>query len=562
MRLPVQQTSDNDLVARPRAKYGARLGRLVPLQTPSIPDESTLAAFALALGAGRVGRLSREEEALPRVAHADPRAVKAFEERIRSGEDPLGTAFVEMRSAEERRNLGAVYTPSPIVHAMLSWAEEVGEPDRVVDPGAGSGRFLLEAGRRFPSAHLLAVEVDPLAALVTRANLAAAGFERRADVSVEDFRSSPIEGFEGRTLFIGNPPYVRHHLLGPDWKQWLKRQAGALGLDASALAGLHVYFFLAVACRAREGDYGAFITAAEWLDVNYGQLVRDLFLERLGGQAVVVIEPKAEPFPGTATTGAVTLFRIGSRPPSARFTRTADLATLGSLQAGRRVGRDRLAAEVRWSRFTRAPMAIPEGYAELGDLCRVHRGQVTGANKIWIAGPHSDGLPASVLFPAVTKALELFRAGPALCDDRELRQVIDLPADLSALDSQELAAIQHFLDRAKQMGGDSGYVATHRRAWWSVGLRQPAPILATYMARRAPAFVLNQAAAHHLNIAHGLYPREPFDQSLLEKLVLFLRQSTTTHGGREYSGGLTKFEPREMERIRVPEPTLLREMPL
>lgn len=28
-------------------------------------------------------------------------------------------------------------------------------------------------------------------------------------------------------------------------------------------------------------------------------------------------------------------------------------------------------------------------------------------------------------------------------------------------------------------------------------------------------------------------------------------------GGREYAGGLTKFEPREMERIPVPEPALL-----
>ena len=71
-------------------------------------------------------------------------------------------------------------------------------------------------------------------------------------------------------------------------------------LQASALAGLHVYFFLAIARRAKAGDYGALITASEWLDVNYGRLVRDLFLNRLGGQSIHVIEPKAEPFPGTA----------------------------------------------------------------------------------------------------------------------------------------------------------------------------------------------------------------------------------------------------------------------
>jgi adenine-specific DNA-methyltransferase len=40
-----------------------------------------------------------------------------------------------------------------------------------------------------------------------------------------------------------------------------------------------------------------------------------------------------------------------------------------------------------------------------------------------------------------------------------------------------------------------------------VRLRPPAPILATYMARRPPAFVHNLAGARHVNIDHGLYPR-------------------------------------------------------
>ena len=53
-------------------------------------------------------------------------------------------------------------------------------------------------------------------------------------------------------------------------------------MSASQLAGLHVYFFLATALRARAGDFGVLITAAEWLDVNYGSLVRELFLGKLG----------------------------------------------------------------------------------------------------------------------------------------------------------------------------------------------------------------------------------------------------------------------------------------
>ena len=96
------------------------------------------------------------------------------------------------------------------------------------------------------------------------------------------------------------------------------------------------------------------------------------------------------------------------------------------------------------------------------------------------------------------------------------------------------------------------YVARHRNPWWSVGLRSPAPILATYMARRPPAFVRNLVGARHVNVAHGIYPREPLPDDLLDALAASLRTGVSVTQGRTYAGGLTKFEPSEMERIPVP----------
>jgi hypothetical protein len=104
---------------------------------------------------------------------------------------------------------------------------------------------------------------------------------------------------------------------------------------------------------------------------------------------------------------------------------------------------------------------------------------------------------------------------------------------------------------------DKGYIASHRTPWWSVGLHRPAPILATYMARRPPGFVRNLAGARHLNIAHGLYPRQPLSDEALTALVEYLGRSISTRDGRTYAGGLTKFEPREMERVPVPAPEAL-----
>ena len=440
---------------------------------------------------------------------------------------------------------------------MVDRAADIGDPVRVIDPGTGSGRYLLAAARRFTKAALVGVELDPVAALMARANLAAAGCAGRAQIVLGDYRETGLGKIDGRTLYIGNPPYVRHHLVDRRWKRWLVEQAAAYGLPASQLAGIHIYFFLATVLTASKGDFGAFITSAEWLDVNYGSLLRRLFVGPLGGQRIVVVEPTAQPFPDAITTAAITYFEIGSRPESVKLKRVARTEQLAEPNGGRSVQRARLEDEARWSHLTRRSCEAPEGFVELGELCRVHRGQVTGANKIWIAGPHSQGLPDSVLFPSVTRAKELFVAGDDLTDASLLRRVIDIPAELEALDSEIRKCIEAFLAKARQWGANAGYVANNRRAWWSVGLRQPAPILATYMARRPPAFVRNSAAVRHINIAHGLYPRGPMSEAVLDRLANYLSRSTSLTQGRTYAGGLTKFEPREMERLMVPSPEQL-----
>jgi adenine-specific DNA-methyltransferase len=490
----------------------------------------------------------------------DGAALRAVQREIEAGGDPLGDALCRVRSPVERRERGAVYTPPEIVRAMAEWATRHAagsDVSRIVDPGAGSGRFLRAVSARFPSTELVAVELDPVAALLCRATLAVVGLTERLRVVQGDYRGVKLGATRGRTLFLGNPPYVRHHGIDPKWKRWLSEQAKRLGYGASQLAGLHVHFFLATALHGRAGDFGAFITSAEWLDVNYGRLLRELLLGPLGGLAVHSLDAAAEPFAGAMTTAAITTFELGARPAALKFRRVARLAELAPLEGGRSVSRERASSSSRWTSLFRALPRRPSGTVELGELFRVHRGQVTGRNAVWIAGTHSAGLPSSLAYPTVTRAKELFASGMALTDASALRSVIDLPADLDELSVTERRAVERFLRVARSMGAHEGFIARHRRAWWSVGLATPAPILATYMARRPPAFVRNVARARHINIAHGLYPREPITQNLLDAYARCLATGTSRADGRTYAGGLTKFEPKEMERLLVPSPECL-----
>ncbi len=507
-----------------QARSGQRCSGLEPDQ--GVPGEQALVELASRLDAASVAGWSvAERDLVARAAGRGPGSarVAAARDRIRAGEDPLGDTFCVLRGPAGRRALGQTFTPPAVIESMITWAAGTGiRPARIVDPGSGSARMLLAAGRRWPQADLLGVEIDPLAAMVGRASLAAAGFAGRSSVLLGDYRSLALPLAGGPTLFLGNPPYVRHHQIAAPGKEWLRRAAREQGLPASGLSGLHAHFFLATAGHAVPGDVGVFITAAEWLDVNYGRLVRELLLGALGGQAVHLVEPAARVFADAAATSVITCFLPGRAPEEIRMRRVAGPADLGGLAGGTPVPAAVLSAAARWgpllrlpaSRLSARPGSLPgrlpgrlrDGHVELGELCRVHRGQVTGANAVWVtSGPHPL-IPPRFCVPAVTRARELIKAGPVLPAGTPLRRVISLPADLDGLPAAERAAVARFLRHAAAAGAADSYVARHRRPWWRVRLGAPPPILASYMGRRPPVFVRNHAAASYLNIAHGLYP--------------------------------------------------------
>jgi hypothetical protein len=515
--------------------------------------ERHLVSLAAALIGDSVELSSAESRLVASAPPVDSQSIANARAQIRSGQDVLGTEFCLVRSAQQRRQHGATYTPAVIVDAMVEWAHaENSAPARIVDPGAGSGRFLIAAARMFPDAELVAVDVDPLAALMLRANAAVHGFTDRLTVHLVDYRSLALPAISGPTVFIGNPPYVRHHDIGEQWKTWFATTANRFGFSASRLAGLHIHFFFKTRELARPGDYGAFITSAEWLDVNYGGALRRLLADGLGGTAVHFIDPKARPFSDALTTGAITCFRVGSRPAEITMRAVGSLDDLAPLDRGRAVALPEMAIARKWSIFVREQKRTPAGFIELGEWFRVHRGQVTGGNAVWIDGEEARDLAKRFKPFTVTRARELFAAGAELISTKGLHRVIDLPADLDTLDADEHKGVRRFLAWAKRQGAHESYIAAHRRAWWSVGLRAPAPILCTYMARRAPAFVRNIVKARHINIAHGLYPRAPLDEAALTAIAAWLSHHIGTAGGRTYAGGLVKFEPKELERILLP----------
>ncbi len=500
------------------------------------------------------GPLSDEERRVAATARPWRGDSDSLGDSIRAGADPLGETYLRLRATTERRRLGAFYTPPPVVRAMVEWALAA-EPDRLLDAGCGSGRFSAAAVRARPDLPVTAVDLDPIATLITRAVLACVG-GHGARVLQADYTGTELRDPTGRTAFVSNPPYVRHHDLDGATKEHARRMAERHGLPWSGLAGLHAHFFLATLEHALPGDVGTFITSAEWLDVNYGGAVRHALLNGLGGESLHLLDHASSAFDDAMTTAVITCFRVGQPSGPVRLRTAPGMAALCELAGGQPVERAQLATSARWTPWFNHVASRNGGpTGRLGDWFKVSRGVATGCNAFFVlSGAEVAGWGLQRWArPVLSRAREVFEAdGVVRAEDR--KYLLDLPRglDLASPDSEPL---RRYLASGERAGVAERYLCRNRHPWWHLGAKAP-PIVATYMARQPPAFALNPDGLCLLNVFHGLYPRRAMTDAELAAVVAHLNDHRASFAGasRTYHGGLQKFEPGEMEALPMPAP--------
>jgi len=520
-----------------------------------ISSETRLARLALDLGASHVGgALSSAEQQLVAQAVLEPplplAAVEAVRRQMQNGVDVLGDIFLALRPARQRRDQGQFMTPDTLLEPMLGWALAQ-QPQRLIDPGSGSGRFLAAALRLEPRLSVIGIDSDPLAALMTRATLAVL---EAVDCRVmcANYLTVSLPEIAGRSAFVGNPPYVRHHDLSATDKDWALQAARLLGYRISGLAGLHALFFLATALHARPNDIGCLVTSSEWLDVGYGAIVRKLLLERLGLRSLDLIDARAVPFEEAMTTALISSFEVGRQSESVVLKLVAKASDLANLENGTSVPAAALAGSSRWSPFFRGEAPPGDDAPTLSSLVRVHRGTATGSNKFFVMTPQEAAERGLTAFcrPVISSGAQILSANGDLRATPERKVLLDLPADLNRAAHP---AVDAYLRQGEAAGIDQTYLCSHRKPWWRVSAGAP-PIVVSYMARQAPRFALNSDGMALLNIGHGLYPKRAMSEDELHTLVTALNagREAMAGSGRTYHGGLEKFEPREMESLPLP----------
>jgi adenine-specific DNA-methyltransferase len=122
--------------------------------------------------------------------------------------------------------------------------------------------------------------------------------------------------------------------------------------------------------------------------------------------------------------------------------------------------------------------------------------------------------------------------------------------------------MQAYLKHGEAAGVHERFLTKTRKNWYEPEKRASASIWVTVFYRGAPRFVLNEAGILHLTTFHGIYLKplfSSFELPLLAYLSSEVCADFIRENRREYGDGLLKLEPRDVERILVPDFTTIPE---
>lgn len=234
--------------------------------------------------------------------------------------DVIGQIYQRIIPADERHELGQYYTPPDVVDLITRLTVRSGD-DVVMDPGCGSGGFLVSAYKRLRdlkndgASHqqilnqIKGIDINRFPAHLSAINLALQDLSQETrDVSVEindfflveptghiTFESGVgIAGTEegmgqielGQVdAIVGNPPYIRQEQIQD--KARCRRHLDRVGADLGERSDIYSYFFTHGTRFLKEGGRLGFITSDRWLSVGYGEELQDFLLDKFKIKAVV-----------------------------------------------------------------------------------------------------------------------------------------------------------------------------------------------------------------------------------------------------------------------------------
>jgi type I restriction-modification system DNA methylase subunit len=237
--------------------------------------------------------------------------------------DVIGRIYEGVIPEERRREMGEYYTP-PAVCDLITELTIDDAADTVLDPGCGSGGFLISAYHRLDGllaestashsrvlSQLHGFDINRFPAHLTAINLAIqdlGSFTDNVNIEVSDFfnispdsfrfrreavdtggssaQSGLVQGIGKVDAVVGNPPYIR----GRDIAEKSRVRDHLSEVDGEFISrrmDVYGYFISHSTTFLTDGGRLGFITSDRWLDTGYGADLQQFILDHYKVDAII-----------------------------------------------------------------------------------------------------------------------------------------------------------------------------------------------------------------------------------------------------------------------------------
>ena len=483
-----------------------------------------------------------------------------------------------LKTQEQRNILGQFSTPPILANDILQNALKLmptAEKIRFLDPAIGTGAFFSALNNIFSPICIevaTGYEIDehygkPALDLWSKSIL---------DYQLNDFTKvvPPLDESEKFNLIICNPPYVRHHHINGQKERLHVEAIAAANMKLSGLAGLYCYFMALSHRWMRSNAIAGWLIPSEFMDVNYGEAVKEYLLSEVSLIQIHRFDPKDAQFDDALVSSAVVWFQ-NKKPELNHQVKFTYGGSIESPICEKIVSAIVLKYERKWSRFPvsneRKVLITPR----LSDFFSVKRGIATGDNKYFILTKRnieSKGLPLSQFKPILPSPRHLLRIEVEADDlgypaiDPQLF-VLDCKLPINEV-KQLYPDLYAYLQEGINIGVADRYLCKSRKLWYAQENRVESHFYCTYMGRadkngkKSFRFILNHSKAIVANSYLILYPKpevaaiiakDPEMVAIFFEALNAITEKVMIDEGRVYGGGMHKLEPRELANVPAPE---------
>ncbi len=216
------------------------------------------------------------------------------------------------KTPKERNIMGQHSTPSALAYDVLSHAKNIFPKRgkvRFIDPAFGTGSFYSALISVFSETRIEAAtgyEIDehygnPAIELWKKTKL---------NCQLADFTKQQPPSEDGKyNLIICNPPYVRHHHINGQKERLQRKVLEAANIKLSGLAGLYCHFLALSHPWMKKNGIAGWLIPSEFMDVNYGQAVKDYLLNEVTLLQIHRFDPSDVQFNDALVSSAVVWFK-------------------------------------------------------------------------------------------------------------------------------------------------------------------------------------------------------------------------------------------------------------